>query len=235
MTNSMTETHHSDGTPRFSLLQSVRRAYRRFGWPWQPTEGYRRLERRAEIRDELEISRPREYQRRMILAADVARATDARWTARSRDCEHPFRTVDSRRARPGRTRDDDSQRRRAADRRARLHAALDRLLDGNRRAQDLDEDLELGDSRNDFEPDQRDFHLANLAEKSDRHPVRAADAQNDHALRRLQQAYDDWRATGGTNLEACQPTEDRHAFDADVDPIKARFGIKPWEVTTTAI
>lgn len=230
MTNSMSETHHSDGTPRFSLLQSVRRAYQRFGWPWQPTEGYKRLERRAEIRDELEISRPREYARRMSLAADVARATDAAWTARSRDCEHP---------RPSardleRRRQADQIRRRAPDRRARLHAALDRMLDRNRRAQDLDENLELGDSRNDFEPHQ-DPHFANLAEKSDRHPARAADAQNDRALRRLQAAYDDRRQAGATNLEACQPSEDRHAFDADEDRIAAEHGCKPWETPYVAI
>ena len=151
----------------------------------------------------------------------AAPQTSAGRRAQSRDCEHSFRTVDS-------------QRRRADDRRARLHAVLDRLLDRDRRAQDFDpdQDLELGDSgERDFEPDQRDPHFANLKE-SDRRP--AHDAADDRANARLEAEYALRRQAGATSAEVYQPA-DQHGFDSSEDRIAAEHGCKPWETPYVGI
>lgn len=43
--------YHGDGTPRWSLLRSIRRAYQALGWPMHRTPGSRRLEARARALD----------------------------------------------------------------------------------------------------------------------------------------------------------------------------------------
>lgn len=43
--------YHDDGTPRWSLLRTFRRAFREFGWPRHTTAAQRRLEQRARALD----------------------------------------------------------------------------------------------------------------------------------------------------------------------------------------
>ena len=128
MTLTFDQQHHADGSPRFSFLQRIKRAYDAFGWRFidHRAPGMTRMLRRARALDTLERVNPAEYRRRMSLTVQRAIAMDAAECA-------PGRVA--------RTKDRDARQNAY---RQRMHRALDHLLErcasrGARAADQIDD------------------------------------------------------------------------------------------------